>query len=137
MGKNNISNLTFKPRHGSLTPKSPGMKYRHYSPKAAVFLVEGNTSNVEPKVQEIAAKHMRQGYKVGIMTINEAHQYEADKIKFMGHDLETIARNIFKTFRTFDKEDMDVIIMEGVKEEQLGLAIMNRIRKAAKKTIRV
>ncbi|MFO8019031.1 MAG: L-threonylcarbamoyladenylate synthase [Promethearchaeia archaeon] len=135
LGKNNVQKLDSKPQYDQFKPKSPGMKYRHYSPKADVFLVEGQTPNVEEKVQEIATYYKKEGCKVGIMTVKETHHYQADKVKFIGHDFETIAQNMFKTFRKFDKNGMDVIIMEGVEEKQLGLAIMNRLRKAAKEII--
>lgn len=137
LGKNNLQKLHSKPEDKQLKPKSPGMKYRHYSPIADVFLVEGRTENVEKKVKELAIYYKEKGCKVGIMTIKEMHQYQADKVKFIGSDFESVAQNMFKTFRKFDKNDIDIIIMEGVKEKQLGLAIMNRLRKAASKIIYV
>jgi L-threonylcarbamoyladenylate synthase len=137
LGKNNIEKSKYNPDEKIAAAKSPGMKYRHYSPKADVFLVEGKSDRIELKVQEIATNFEKKGYKVGIITINQKHQYQADTVEFIGSDLETIAKNIFKTFRKFDNKDMDIIIMEGVKEKRLGLAIMNRLRKAAKKIIQV
>jgi L-threonylcarbamoyladenylate synthase len=44
---------------------------------------------------------------------------------------------LFKTFREFDKKGIDIIVVEGVEERELGLAIMNRLRKAAYKTIQI
>ncbi|MGV9199203.1 MAG: L-threonylcarbamoyladenylate synthase [Promethearchaeia archaeon] len=135
LGKNNIQKLSSKPQSTQLTPKSPGMKYRHYSPRADVIIVEGQAQHVEKKVQEIATHYKKEGCKVGIVTIKQKHHYKADEVKFIGSDFATIAQNLFKTFRKFDKNDMDVVIMEGVEEKQLGLAIMNRVRKAAKEII--
>jgi len=51
----------------------------------------------------------------------------------MGKDLEEIAKNIFGLLRKSDEEGYDVVIIEKVKEEGIGLAIMNRLKRAAKK----
>ncbi|MBD3213803.1 MAG: threonylcarbamoyl-AMP synthase [Candidatus Lokiarchaeota archaeon] len=137
LGKNNIEKLKYNPQEKIGAVKSPGMKYRHYSPKADVFLVEGRSHKIKLKVQEIATNYKKEGYKVGIITINQKRQYQADIVEFIGSDFKTIAKNIFKTFRKFDDKDIDIIVIEGVKEKKLGLAIMNRLRKAAREIIQV
>lgn len=137
LGKNNVRKLSFIQTDAQMAPKSPGMKYRHYSPKAEVILVKSAIQNAEEKIQEIVDNFRKKGCKVGIMTIKETQHYNADEVIFIGSDFETIARNIFKTFRTFDKKNMDIVIVEGVEERKLGLAIMNRLRKAAKRIINV
>jgi L-threonylcarbamoyladenylate synthase len=116
--------------------RSPGMKYKHYAPKAAVVLVEGNTQNMVAKIRELVEKNREKGLKVGIMaTAETAHLYDHENItmKIVGSRkrLKTVARNLFETLRAFDKEGIDIIIAEGVVTEEIGLAIMNRLRKSA------
>lgn len=118
-----------------IVAKSPGMKYRHYAPNASVIVVEGKYERVKEKIQELVNKYRKRGKRVGVMVVSKNHSYKADAIKFMGSNFTAIARNLFKTFREFDKEKIDVIIAEGVDDRGLGLAVMNRLRKAAYKLI--
>ena len=115
--------------------KSPGMKYRHYAPNAKVILVEGKYERVKNKIQELTDKYKKKGKKIAIMTTNKNHNYKTGAIKFIGKDCDAIAKNLFKTFREFDKEKIDLIIAEGVSDNGLGLAVMNRLRKASYKII--
>jgi L-threonylcarbamoyladenylate synthase len=111
--------------------KSPGMKYRHYSPKARVFLVEGEPDKVRAKMSELALRFKKERKKVGILYCSKKAFYPADSLKFAGASHKAIARDLFRHFRSFDKEGVQVIIAEGVGEQGLGLAIMNRMKRAA------
>jgi L-threonylcarbamoyladenylate synthase len=114
--------------------RSPGMKHKHYAPKAEVILVEGNVPAVIAKVKELAESHMLNGEKVGILATDETQIfYKADAIKSFGSrsNLATVAKNLFRLMREIDAENVDVIIAEGVSLEGLGLAVMNRLRKAS------
>ncbi len=113
---------------------SPGMKYRHYAPEAELILVEGCSDAVIKRVQELADELRGSGKKVGIMASKEsAAEYEADVIEVVGSrgDLTGVARNLFGTLRKLDEEGADVIIAEGFETRDLGLVIVNRLRKAA------
>lgn len=122
---------------GRIIVKSPGMKYRHYAPNASIIVVEGKYQDTKRKIQELVDKYRKERKKVGVITIDKTHNYKADTVKFVGNNSKAIAKNLFKTFREFDKEKIDVIIAEGVEEKGLGLAIMNRLRKAAIKIIKI
>jgi L-threonylcarbamoyladenylate synthase len=114
--------------------RSPGMKHRHYAPKAEVVLVEGRLDAAIRKVQELADYYIKVGKKVGILATDESKsRYTADVIKSLGSrkDLDATARNLFKLLREFDNEKVDIIIAEGVPLKGLGLAVMNRLRKAS------
>lgn len=115
---------------GKVIAKSPGMKYKHYAPEAELTVIEGKTIAVREKIQELANEYKTLGKRVGVMTTSK-YDYDADVVKFVGRDLKTIAKNLFKTFREFDKEKVDVIIAESVKTSGMGLAIMNRLKKAS------
>ncbi|MEM3458000.1 MAG: L-threonylcarbamoyladenylate synthase [Candidatus Bathyarchaeia archaeon] len=114
--------------------RSPGLRHRHYAPKAEMFVVEGELSAVAAKIKELAETFMREGKKVGVLATDEsAAFYRADVVKSLGsrNDFVTIAKNLFRLLREFDFEGVDVIIAEGVPLEGLGLAVMNRLRKAS------
>ena len=114
--------------------RSPGMKHKHYAPDAEVIVVEGELSAVPSKVEKLAEFYMRTGSKVGVLATDEtAGYYRADVVKSLGSrkDLGVIAKNLFRFLREFDLEGVDVIIAEGIPTEGLGLAVMNRLRKAS------
>jgi L-threonylcarbamoyladenylate synthase len=116
------------------TARSPGMRHKHYAPNAKVILVEGSVSAVTAKVKELIASHRLEACKVGVLATDEtAAQYRADVVKSLGSrfNLAVIAQNLFRLLREFDAEGVDVIIAEGVPAEGLGLAVMNRLRKAS------
>lgn len=113
--------------------RSPGMKHRHYAPKAEMILVEGEFNKVVRRVQELAILHMAEK-KVGILGTDESQlKYNADIVKSLGtrKDTATMAKSLFSLLREFDNEKVDIIIAEGIALEGLGLAVMNRLRRAA------
>jgi L-threonylcarbamoyladenylate synthase len=117
--------------------KSPGMKYRHYSPNAQVILVEGSEFSSKYKIIELTQKLKSEGKKVCIMTTSKSLKVNADKVQYMGKTLEAIARNLFANLREADKNNIDIIIVQGIQYNKAGLAIMNRLKKAATTSIRV
>jgi len=113
---------------------SPGMKHRHYSPRAQLILVEGDLEALIGKIQELADRFDDEGKRVGVLATDETRYcYRADVIKSLGSRDNTtcLAKNLFKLLREFDEEKVDVIIAEGVPLKHLGLTIMNRLRKAS------
>lgn len=118
----------------NLKPKAPGMKYRHYAPKAAMCIVNGSIVNTVDKINELCEQNIKDGKKVGILaTIQTVNSYEKGIVLSMGDRLapETIAASIFDRLREFDELGADIILAEGVAETGIGLAIMNRMKKAA------
>ena len=114
--------------------RSPGMKHKHYAPNAKLVLVEGSVPAVVEKVRELIASCTRMGNRVGVLATDEtAQKYKAEVVKSLGSrlNLDSIAQNLFRQLREFDAEGVDVIIAEGIPTEGLGLAVMNRLRKAS------
>lgn len=114
--------------------RSPGVKHKHYAPDADLIVVDGELTAVINKVKELAEFWMQKGNKVGVLATDEtASHYKADVVKSLGsrRSLTTIAKNLFKLLREFDFDGVDIIIAEGVPSEGLGLAVMNRLRKAS------
>ena len=114
--------------------RSPGMMHKHYAPKAEVVLVEGSVEAIVKKIAELTKSFSAEGKKVGVLSTDETLQfYKAAVVKSMGsrHNLSTIAQNLFRLLREVDAEGVDVILAESVPQEGLGLAVMNRLRKAS------
>ncbi len=114
--------------------RSPGMRHKHYAPKAQVILVEGVVPAVMRKVKELTSTCWMQNMRVGVLATDEtAWAYEADVVKSLGsrRNLDAMAANLFRLLRDFDTENINIIIAESVPTEGLGLAVMNRLRKAS------
>ena len=121
-----------------IIPKSPGQKYRHYSPKARVILYKGSIENIVERINYDYDKFSSEGYRVGIMSTTQTEKYYTEKLKITVGDrtkLLTISSNLFKVLREFDHMDIDLILAEQVDEKGLGKAIMNRLGKASSQTI--
>ena len=117
--------------------KSPGMKYRHYSPNARVVIVEGSRIRAKAKIIELTEKLKDEGKKVSIMTASKSLKPNVDSVLYMGNTLDTIARNLFANLRKADNDHIDVIVVQGIHYNNTGFAIMNRLKKAAAETIKV
>ncbi len=114
--------------------RSPGMLNSHYSPQAKLILVEEKGESEVEEVRQLASEYKAKGFKVGIMAKEEnQNKYNGFEVKVIGKgtELEICAANLFAILRSFDKEGFEIIIAEGLEEQGLGLAIMERLRKAA------
>lgn len=115
-------------------PRSPGMKYTHYAPKAQVLLVEGPVLHMQDKIRDLTREFQEEGKRVGIMCSAESRGvYQSEVVLEYGtrEDLAGVASDLFSTLRAFDRHKVDVILAEGVPATGIGLAIMNRLRRAA------
>ena len=116
-------------------PRSPGMKYRHYSPRAEVIVVAGDDyERIYEKTAVLLRKYRSLNKKTGILASAEtARGYPAEEVFTVGSrsSLETVAQNLFYGLRFLDLQGVDIIIAEGYPETGIGTAIMNRLKKAA------
>lgn len=115
-------------------PKAPGMKYRHYAPKAQLMIVEGEVSETIKAIRQIAYEQVRLGFKVGIIATGETAEYYTNGVvKNIGtrNNENTIAKNLYRVLREFDEEEVDYIYSESFAGDGIGEAIMNRLNKAA------
>lgn len=126
-------------------PKAPGMKYRHYAPKAELVLVEADWSCnrwpvctgpnlVTEKIKELTREKLGEGGKVGIICTDETRDcYTEGIVRSLGLRVkeEMIAHNLFAVLREFDDLAVDYIFSECFSNENLGQAIMNRLTKAS------
>ena len=112
-------------------PLAPGMKYKHYAPEKDLYLLLDNSS-----LPEIVKKIDK---RVAVLVTEENYEkiknLASKKVTFIilgtESNLYTVAKNLFESLRTIDKLDVEFAIIQSFKEEGIGLAIMNRIRKAS------
>lgn len=115
--------------------KTPGMKYRHYSPNAQVVLFnncgDGKDSidkylQTQPKGKAIALLKLK--------NFDVSHK-DIAIVRDLGKLGSEISRNLFASLREVDQLGVDLILVEGIPESNEGLAIMNRLSKAALETV--
>ncbi len=106
---------------------SPGVKYKHYAPATkSVLVYRDNNEEMVKKINELSQNKNL----VILFKTQNLDRYNVQNKLDMGSTLEEISNNIFTLLRKADKYDADLIIIEGVKKEGLGLAIMNRLIRA-------
>ena len=105
LGQVDIDPVILGPVSGDIKPKAPGMKYRHYAPKADMTLVEGDMDKVVAYINEQTKKAEAEGKKVGIICTEESQDmYQGGNLEVIGsreHE-ETVAHNLFAVLRDFD-----------------------------------
>lgn len=119
---------------GDYAPKAPGMKYKHYAPRAELTMFEGDIDNVIRVINKRAVADENSGVKVGIIATDESkHLYRRGMVVSIGsrRDEESIARGLYGILRDFDDMGVDKIYSETFYDDDLGQAIMNRLIKAA------
>ncbi len=118
----------------AVKPKAPGMKYRHYAPKADLKIVDGAKDAVISAINALTKAQQEQNKRVGVIGTDEtAALYGGDLILSMGsrEDEDEIARHMYRILREFDESGVDVIYSESFATPRIGQAIMNRLLKAA------
>ena len=111
---------------------SPGMLIKHYSPRAKVLLFDGERESVLRWMVDEA----RRRHRAGVLLFDEDEE-AFEGIEIMASrlgsesDLAQIANNLFSAMRDLDQKNVDVILVRGVKREGLGLAIWDRLLRAA------
>ena len=115
-------------------PKAPGMKYKHYAPNAHLKIIKGKNEKTIVIINEIVENYIEKGNDVAILTTNEnLNKFNNGKVISLGseNDLKEIAKNLFEALRKCDDLRVQYILCQGFEENGVGLAIMNRLNKAA------
>lgn len=129
-----IDSAIMKKNNKDLKPKAPGMKYRHYAPNAKVKIISGERKKTIEKINEMVDYYIDNNKKVCILTIEENEkEYKKGMKIILGsrENLLVIAQNLFESLRKCDDLGADVILAEAYEEKGVGIAIMNRLNKAA------
>lgn len=119
-----------------LVPKSPGLKYKHYSPKAPLVVVDGHIESIINRILQLVLEENEKGKKIGILATEQTKAYYRDKnaiVISLGNrnKPEEIATSLFSSFREMDEQKVDIIFSEGIDKQGIGFAVMNRMKKAA------
>ena len=111
------------------TPKAPGMKYRHYAPAAEPILVRCGDGET---FRQYAAGLPDEGTAVLCWT-GEAERFPGKRVLAYGRgdEPETLAANVFAALRELDTPDIRRILARCPEEKGVGLAVVNRLKKAA------
>jgi len=109
--------------------RSPGTKYKHYSPKAEVILVEQDAL-------DLTGRYLKTGTdtKIGFIGYQLSDVFKKnDKIRYhiLKQNPQDYAKNIFNLFRIFDEVGVNRIVVQGLVADDLGSAVMDRLRRAA------
>lgn len=105
--------------------ESPGMKYRHYAPsnECQLIYIQDETS----RINYFKEKATNNTVIIGSSKLKEI---PCKEFLYYGDTLNEISHNIFKLLRLADTYNPDIILIEGVSKDGLGLAIMNRLIRA-------
>jgi len=125
---------------------SPGMKYKHYSPKANVYLITPRDGRIKTIIVtlEKAQKLIKDEIKTMVILSEEIPERMEKQIKetiypfgklVILKDVKFMAHEMFKLFRKADRENYKSIVIEGILEEGIGSAVMDRLKKAADEII--
>lgn len=120
--------------NSDVKPKAPGMKYKHYAPRASLTIVEGEEARVICKINELVHAGVEAGERIGIIAAKEtADKYREGIVRTIGSrsDEDSIGHHLFGILREFDSMEVDRIYSESFRTPRIGQAIMNRLMKAA------
>ncbi|HCS75423.1 MAG TPA: threonylcarbamoyl-AMP synthase [Clostridiales bacterium] len=134
IGQVDVHNNVMEPLMEEQKPLSPGMKYEHYAPKAPVTIIRGNSINLTAFINKEAGRLEEEGKHVGILATNQTLAKCTHGVRLTLGDRDKpseLAYNLFARLREFNHLDVDEILAEGIDEKDEGLAVMNRMTRAA------
>ena len=112
-------------------PKSPGMKYKHYSPNATVIVVTGSLDEMKLKINQKLSLDKNKSDKVKVVCLEDrVSVYDGYGISW-GKNSQEAAKNLFKILRLMDEQNIEVVYFEALNSDEISEAVMNRLIKAA------
>ncbi|MBS4749956.1 threonylcarbamoyl-AMP synthase [Carnobacteriaceae bacterium zg-ZUI78] len=117
-------------------PMAPGMKYKHYAPRQPIYLVDSQS----PELWDLAIRHFQsENNRIGILAdenLVECYQEQVVQTYSLGgiEDVESASKHLYDGLRYFDKSNVDVILAQVYEKKGMGIALMNRLEKAAGNT---
>lgn len=113
-------------------PRSPGMKYRHYAPAGELTIFRGGAESVSAAIRAAYDRAEQDGKHPLILALEtNLSRYGARRALSLGGNSEDMARSIFAALRAADEQRADILLSEAVPAEGIGLAVMNRLGRAA------
>lgn len=129
-----VAGSVLRPLHGDEPALSPGMRYKHYAPKGALTLVMGGDGNVLPLMKAKYDDAIAKGKTACLLAFDDnlaaltgCHTLSLGAITHP----EEMANRLFDLLRQMDQENIDIIYSQVIPAQGVGLAIMNRLGRAA------
>ncbi|MFH1512903.1 MAG: L-threonylcarbamoyladenylate synthase, partial [Bacillota bacterium] len=129
-----VAETAMRPLRAEETAVSPGMRHAHYAPKGRLTVVEGEPDNAEAACKKLYREAADRGQTACLLVAAERQaRYDGYNTYVLGslQAPETIARSLFSALRKMDKDGVEVILCEAMETSGIGLAIMNRLSRAA------
>ena len=127
-----VDSAVMRPLREDERPRSPGMKYRHYAPAGQLTIFHGEAEAVIEAICETYDQAERDGHRPLILALEGSlARYGARRRESLGRDAAGMAHVVFAALRDADALGADVILSEAVEAEGIGLAVMNRLGRAA------
>ena len=125
-----VDGSALRPLAPGETARSPGMKYRHYAPWGAMTVVRGK--GAQGRIAQLYDQAQAAGQRACILALEEHMAcYGQRRALSLGPDAAAAAARLFDLLRAMDQQGIQRIFCEGVEAEGLGLAVMNRMGRAA------
>lgn len=129
VGDARVDESVMRPLREGEKPRSPGMKYRHYAPRGTLTIFEGDAVRVSERI--CAAYDACRVPAVILALSNHIPLYGDRKTISLGADARAAAGRLFEALRAADDMGAEGIFSEAVDETGIGLAVMNRLGRAA------
>ena len=129
LGEVEVDGSVLRPLREGETVRSPGMKYKHYAPDGALVIVKGSASAA---AREICAMYDETPGTKRILALEEhIPLYGGRETVSLGADAKDMANRLFDALREMDEQRVTAIFSEAVEADGIGLAVMNRLGRAA------
>ena len=129
-GAASVDPAVMRPLREGETARSPGMKYRHYAPTGQLTIVKG--AHASEAICRLYDDALAEGRRPLILALSgHVDAYGRRRVRSLGADASGMAHEIFARLREADALDADVIFSEAVSTDGVGLAVMNRLGRAA------
>ena len=127
-----VDDAVLRPLREGERPRSPGMKYRHYAPAGALTIVQGPPDAVAEAIRRRYDEALAQGKRPLILALTpHLGAFPGRHALDLGPDAAAMAHTVFARLRDADALGADTLFCEAVPTQGLGLAVMNRLERAA------
>lgn len=130
LGAVEVDESALRPLKEGEKARSPGMKYRHYAPKGRLTIIRGAADAVAREIARRYDEAEAAGQRCAILA-SSARRYGGRNVRPLGETPEQVAANLFQALREMDGEGVERMFAEAVEISGLGLAVMNRMGRAA------
>ena len=136
LGGVDVDPTALKPLAEGQIARSPGMKYRHYAPKGKLILIDGAPENVKAALRARYAEEEARGHKVCLLLPESMiPDFPNARAYSLGGDLSEASHRVFAALRQLDRDEIEVAFCQTFDTRGIGLALMNRLDRAAGFTI--